>query len=129
MMSEHNISDVIAAEAEQAEEHRDDAPTTPGYRRTRPAREPAQVYSLRVPVDRLEQLRELAADKGVTPSALMREWVLERLDVETAPLAFPRAAIRELSSELEHVLATWIQRYVKHGDLRADQHQHQTPAA
>jgi hypothetical protein len=32
----------------------------------------------------LEELRHLAADKGVTPSALMREWVLERMAAEKA---------------------------------------------
>lgn len=123
-MNEQNIGDLIAAEAEHAEHHRDDAPTTPGYRRTRPPREPAQVYSLRVPADKLEQLRELAADKGVTPSALMRDWVLERLDAEQADRSLPRAAFRELHSELEQVLAAWIQRYVVNEELR-----NQSPAA
>lgn len=80
-MTHQNIADLLAEEAEQAEQHRDDE-LTPGYRRARPSREPAQVYSLRIPVERLEQLRSLAADRHMTPSALMRAWVLERLDVE-----------------------------------------------
>jgi hypothetical protein len=80
-MTNQNIADLLANEAEQAEEHRDDE-LTPGYRRARPSREPAQVYSLRIPVERLEQLRSLAADRHMTPSALMRAWVLERLDAE-----------------------------------------------
>jgi Lsr2 len=73
---------MLADEAEQAERHRDDELTTPGYRRARPSREPAQVYSLRIPVGQLEQLRRLAASRHMTPSALMRSWVLERLDAE-----------------------------------------------
>jgi aryl-alcohol dehydrogenase-like predicted oxidoreductase len=123
-MTEQNIGDVIAAEAEHAEHHRDDAPSTQGYRRTHPPREPAQVYSLRVPADRLEQLRELAADKGVTPSALMRGWVLERLDAARADRRLPQAAFRELSSELEQILAAWIERYIGNEELR-----NQPPAA
>jgi Cdc6-like AAA superfamily ATPase len=82
-MKRKNIAEVLAEEAEHAEQHRDDE-LAPGYRRARPPREPAQVYSLRIPVDRLEQLRRLAADKHMTPSALMRSWVLERLDAEAS---------------------------------------------
>lgn len=81
-MKKQSIADLLAEEAEQAEQHRDDE-LGPGYRRARPPREPAQVYSLRVPVERLEQLRSLAAARHMTPSALMRAWVLERLDAET----------------------------------------------
>lgn len=35
-------------------------------------------------MERLEQLRGLAAQKHMTPSALMRAWVLDRLDAEAA---------------------------------------------
>jgi hypothetical protein len=81
MIENRNIAEVLAEEAEHAEQHRDDD-LAPGYRRARAPREPAQVYSLRIPVDRLEQLRELAAERHMTPSALMRAWVLDRLDAE-----------------------------------------------
>jgi len=43
------------------------------------AREPAQVYNLRIPVDHIVRLRRLADQQGVTPSALMRTWVLRQL--------------------------------------------------
>jgi hypothetical protein len=78
-MKRKNIAEVLAEEAEHAEQHRDDE-LAPGYRRARPPREPAQVYSLRVPVNRLGQLRRLTAEKHMTPSALMRSWVLKQLD-------------------------------------------------
>ena len=80
-MTQQNIADMLADEAEHAEQHRDDE-LTPGYRRSHPPREPAQVYSLRIPVGQLDQLRRLAADRHLTPSSLMRSWVLDRLDAE-----------------------------------------------
>lgn len=46
------------------------------------ARSPSQVYSIRVPVDRLEQVRSLAGARGLAPTAMMRQWVLARLDDE-----------------------------------------------
>jgi hypothetical protein len=49
----------------------------------------AQVFVLRLPALRIEQLRRLAADRGVSPGALAVDWVLERLDqedTETGPL-------------------------------------------
>jgi hypothetical protein len=49
----------------------------------------SQVFSLRLPALRMEQLRRLAASRGVSPGALAVDWVLERLDqedTETGPL-------------------------------------------
>jgi hypothetical protein len=49
----------------------------------------AQVFQLRLPALRIEQLRRIAAKKGLSPGALAVEWVLERLDREdtaTGPL-------------------------------------------
>jgi hypothetical protein len=48
-----------------------------------PPRQPSQVYSVRLPVEELESLRRLAADLNLQPSTLIREWVLERLGLET----------------------------------------------
>lgn len=77
-----NIRDLLAREAEDVEARRDRGETGGPLHRLRPPRDPAQVYSLRMPVDRLEQLRQAAEDRGVNPSTLMRMWVLERLDNE-----------------------------------------------
>lgn len=52
--------------------------------RRRPAKQPAQVYSLRIPTDRLDQLRRLANERGIEPSALMRQWVIAQLDAEAS---------------------------------------------
>jgi|ERR1700754_1346087 hypothetical protein len=49
----------------------------------------AQVFQLRLPALRIEQLRRIAADRGVSPGALAVDWVIERLnreDTATGPL-------------------------------------------
>lgn len=69
------LKDKIAAEAEHAEASRDaDMP----YRRRRPPR--SAVYGLRLPHERIDQLRRLAEARGVEPSVLVRLWVIEHLD-------------------------------------------------
>lgn len=50
----------------------------------------SQVYSIRVPVERLEQVRRLAKERGVAPTVMLREWVLAQLDSETG--AGPRVS-------------------------------------
>ena len=76
------ISEVLAREAEAAErvesEHRG-----PYVRSRRTPKDPSQVYSLRIPLHHLELVRQLAAEHHTTPAALLRTWVLQRLDAET----------------------------------------------
>lgn len=80
-MSTDSIADVLAREAEAAE--RVEAEHRGPYVRSRSApRDPSQVYSLRIPLRRLELIRRLAAQHHVTPAALLRTWVLERLSEE-----------------------------------------------
>jgi hypothetical protein len=38
------------------------------------------VYGLRLPTIRIEQLRRLAEARGVEPSVLARQWVIDQLD-------------------------------------------------
>jgi aryl-alcohol dehydrogenase-like predicted oxidoreductase len=45
----------------------------------------AQVFQLRLPALRIEQLRRIAAERGVSPGALAVEWVIERLNREDTP--------------------------------------------
>jgi hypothetical protein len=89
-----DIRDVLAREAEQAEERRDQP--TRLVRRARSPREPSQVYSIRMPVDRIDQLRQVAERAGVSPTTLMREWVLERLDNETPAVIDLAGRLRRL---------------------------------
>lgn len=87
-------AEVEAAERELDELDRDDS-TAPPVRARRQAKEPSQVYSIRVPVDRLEELRSLAEARGETPSGLMRRWVLERLASEVSGEVGGSALTRE----------------------------------
>src|SRR6266851_1813771 len=93
-MSDKNIRDLLAEEAEDVESRR---PSGHRLYPSRPAKEPAQVYSIRLPADVLERLRREAADVGTTPSGLMRSWVLERLGKETRTLV--EAAARTTTLE------------------------------
>jgi hypothetical protein len=54
----------------------------------------AQVFQLRLPALRIEQLRRLAEERGVSPGALAVEWVVERLDQEDTPTG-PFAVVAE----------------------------------
>ncbi|MGI9003243.1 MAG: hypothetical protein ACR2GH_16565 [Pseudonocardia sp.] len=76
MTQEHRqLLESIAAEAEHAESTRDaDLP----YQRRSSG--PHLVYGLRLPAERIAQLRELAEARGVEPSVLARGWVLDQLD-------------------------------------------------
>ena len=80
-----DVKTTLAEEAQLFEKHKDD-PREPGdYARPLPPRNPAQVYSVRIPVDRLADLKALADSNDVAPSAMIRDWVLERLDSEGDP--------------------------------------------
>lgn len=83
-MSE-SIGDVLAREAAEAEaraeaEERGEIAPTPGQRGRKRAADPSQVYAVRIPTSRLNELREVAARLDVPPTTLIRQLVLERLD-------------------------------------------------
>jgi predicted DNA-binding protein len=77
-MNTRNVDRILDEETEASEAARDQDAT---YVRSRHrSKEPSQVYSVRLPVERLEELRVLAERSHVTPSALMRRLVIEGLD-------------------------------------------------
>ena len=83
-MSE-SMSEILAREAAEAEaraeaEERGEVEPAPGQRGRKPAKDPSQVYAVRIPVSKLRRLRELADELDTTPSALIRQLVIERLD-------------------------------------------------
>lgn len=82
----------LAQEAELAREGEDDTVPPTARRKTRQPKDPSQVYSVRIPVDRLEQLRRAAAMRGSTPSALIRELVVAFLDDQPMEPAISSAA-------------------------------------
>jgi len=73
---EQELLDKLAAEAEHAESTRD---VDLDYRRRR-SPGGSRVYGLRLPAERIEQLRRLADARGVEPSVLARQWVIAQLD-------------------------------------------------
>jgi hypothetical protein len=66
-------------------------------RHREPAKSPTAVYSVRIPVDRIEELRQLAAERGVAPTALIRSGVLAQLD---AALGTGRARHRRAAPQI-----------------------------
>jgi hypothetical protein len=80
-MTTPTIGEILAEEAVLAEQAENRA-GGPYVRSRRRPKDPAQVYSLRVPVDRLDLVRQLAERENTTQAALLRKWVLERLDQE-----------------------------------------------
>lgn len=86
-MRRKDFTQELLEEAERIEREEIGAPDEEAdgrwiFVRPRPPREPSQIYSIRLPVSAIEQLRSLAITEGKAPTALLREWVLERLDME-----------------------------------------------
>jgi hypothetical protein len=54
----------------------------------------AQVFQLRLPALRIEQLRRIAEERGVSAGALAVDWVIDRLDREDTPTG-PFAVVEE----------------------------------
>jgi uncharacterized protein YdiU (UPF0061 family) len=102
-----DVSKLLAEEAAAAEAaaHVE----TPMVRNRVKAKEPSQVYSLRIPMGRLEELRQRAEQQHVAPTVLMRRWILDRLDEEAekgSRLEERRAAIKEERGEEGLVVLT-----------------------
>jgi hypothetical protein len=86
-MSE-NLRDLLAQEAVEAEaradaEERGEVAPQRGQRGRRRSVDPSQVYAVRIPVSRLNELRQLADALGEAPTALIRQWVIEKLDAQS----------------------------------------------
>lgn len=81
-----------------------DPDTEPNWVRHRePSKSPTAVYSVRIPVERIEELRELAASRGVQPTALIRAWVLAQLDAAREADEYTRRWDREVRAAAEHL--------------------------
>ena len=83
-MSE-SVRDMLAREATEAQERADaeergEITPAPGQHGRRRATDPSQVYAVRIPVSQLRKLREAADSLNTQPSALIRQWVIERLN-------------------------------------------------
>jgi hypothetical protein len=80
-----SIRDTLAREAAEAEaraeaEERGEVAPAPGGRGRKRAKDPSQVYPVRIPVSKLRRLREIAEERDMQPTVLIRQWVTEKLD-------------------------------------------------
>ena len=95
-----DVSKLLAEEAAASEAAAN--VETPMVRNRVKAKEPSQVYSLRIPMDRLQELRRRAEQQHVAPTVLMRRWILDRLEAEAekgSRLEERRAALRDEHGE------------------------------
>ncbi len=83
-MTKSYVHESVREEAERLDalEEKGGLDELPFTRLRRYAKEPSQVYAIRIPVSRLMAIRWLADRRKEQPTALLREWVLERLDEE-----------------------------------------------
>jgi hypothetical protein len=85
VMSEKDFTRELLEEAERIDREEiatpdEDAEGRWIFVRPRRAKDPSQIYSLRLPVTVVEQIRVIAASKGEAPTALLRDWLIEHLD-------------------------------------------------
>jgi hypothetical protein len=89
-----DIRKLLADEAARFERAKDRPARRPYGRPPVPVGERGQVYAIRIPLERLEEFRALAERRGEAPTALMRAWLLERLDRERARVGEDAPAYR-----------------------------------
>lgn len=106
--TEQLIAAATAAEAEL--EGSDDI----AFVRTRSkAKDPSQVYSVRIPVEQIDRLRSRAEERGIGATVLMRQWVLERLTAEDMAESSPEQRLVDLLAEVAHLAELVQQRVVQ----------------
>jgi hypothetical protein len=99
MSRERDMAEAIARlEAQEEEFDATGAEDDRSYTRARTAVEPSQVYSVRVPTQLLQDLRQAAERRAMTPSALMRQWVIDKLAEEDRPIYVVTRAVPAGSS-------------------------------
>ncbi len=102
-MRETLAREAAEAEAAAAREDAEEQGARRSGQRARTSTPPAsQVYSLRLPVEAIDKLRAVGDRLGEAPTALLRRFVLERLDQETRP------ARAEAKDPLETALAEML---------------------
>ena len=75
----------------------DEADVDPStFVRPRPPRDPSQVYSIRIPVDWLEQIRQHAEARDLEPTQMLRGWILDRLDQHSPGIRVQQSATTDV---------------------------------
>jgi hypothetical protein len=100
-MADKELLDRIAAVAEDAEATSDEELEWTRHRE--PAKSSTAVYSVRIPVERIEELRQLAADCGVQPTVLIHAWVLAQLDAVGNPEDYVQRRERDVRATAEQL--------------------------
>jgi hypothetical protein len=100
-MADKELLDRIAAGVEDAEATPDEE--LDWTRHQAPTKSPTAVYSVRIPVERIEELRQLAAERGVAPTALIRTWVLAQLDAARSPDDYAQRWERDMRATTEQL--------------------------
>jgi hypothetical protein len=101
MSKDKDLATILREEAALAESE-EDCDDDGWVRSRRPPKAPSMVYSVRIPVSRVEELRRVAEAAGMEPSAMVRRWVLERLDTEQSEEGGTAEQVKEA---LVHLLA------------------------
>ncbi|MGH3802510.1 MAG: hypothetical protein ACRDTD_20785 [Pseudonocardiaceae bacterium] len=100
-MADKETLDRTAAAVEDAEATADEELEWTRHRE--PTKNPTAVYSVRIPVDRIEELRQLAAGRDVQPTALIRTWVLAQLDAARGPEDYAQRWERDVRATAERL--------------------------
>ncbi|MDQ5855022.1 MAG: hypothetical protein M3302_01595 [Actinomycetota bacterium] len=100
-MVDKELRDRIAAAVEDAEATPDEELEWTQHQE--PTKSPTAVYSVRIPVERIEELRKLAAERGVAPTALIRTWVLAQLDTARTPEDYAQRWERDVRATAEQL--------------------------
>ena len=100
-MVDKEILDRIEAAVEDAETMPDEELDWTRHREL--AKTPTAVYSVRIPVERIEELRQLAAERDVQPTALIRTWVLAQLDAARSPEDYAQRWERDVRATAEQL--------------------------
>lgn len=99
-MADRDVDARVAAAVADVEA---DQGVEPNWVRHRePSKSPTAVYSGRIPVERIEELRELAASRGMQPTALIRGSVLAHLDAVKDD-EYARRWEREVRATAQHL--------------------------
>lgn len=80
MTRKRDIKQILERESERFERERVKAGRRPVGRPRLPDAERGQVYSVRIPTERLEEMRAHSAKTGEPTTTMMRRWIVERLE-------------------------------------------------
>ncbi|MGQ0774370.1 MAG: hypothetical protein ACT4NY_08135 [Pseudonocardiales bacterium] len=100
-MADKELLGKIEAAAEDAEATRD--VEVAWVRHKEPSKSPAAVYSVRIPVERIEELRQLAVLREVQPTTLIRTWVLAQLDAAKGADDYTQRWERDVRTTTQHL--------------------------